>query len=208
MNKITTLLLGLGLELRRGAGLALCVVLLTGCAAQTPTRYYDLTPQTSASDNVISAHITLGIGPVTLPQLLDRPGIVSRHHSTGVNVASYHVWAGELEPAFTRVLADSIATTLQHDTIWSSPWDNRFRPQYQLRLFVDRFSGELNGNVALSLTWTLLGDYGQKVISTHRYKASAESGQGYKGYVTALNQLLADFASELSVTLAAELPRQ
>jgi len=71
-----------------------------------------------------------------------------------------------------------------------------------------RFSGELNGNVALSLTWTLLGDFGQKVISTHRYKASAESGQGYKGYVTALNQLLADFASEVSVTLAAELPRQ
>ena len=196
MNKITALILGI------------CPVLLASCAAQVPTRYYDLTSQTSASENVISAGVTLGIGPVTLPQLLDRPGIVTRHHGTGVNVASYHVWAGELESAFTRVLADSIAMRLQHETIWSSPWDNRFRPQYQLRLFVDRFSGELNGSVALNLTWTLLGDYGQKVISTHRYRAAAESGQGYKGYVTALNQLLADFASEVSVALAEELPHQ
>lgn len=195
MNKIRTLLV------------VLCVVLLASCAAQPPTHYYDLTSQAMASENAISTDITLGIGPVTLPQLLDRPGIVSRHHSTGINVASYHVWAGELEPTFTRVLADSISTTLQHETIWASPWDNRFRPQYQLRLFVDRFSGELNGNVVLSLTWTLLGDYGQKVISTHRYRATAESGTGYKGYVTALNQLLADFARELSMKLTEELPR-
>jgi len=196
MNKIRTLLV------------VLCVVLLASCAAQPPTHYYDLTSQAMASENAISTDITLGIGPVTLPQLLDRPGIVSRHHSTGINVASYHVWAGELEPTFTRVLADSISTTLQHETIWASPWDNRFRPQYQLRLFVDRFSGELNGSVTLSLTWTLLADYGQQVISTHRYRASIESGQGYEGYVNALNQLLADFAGEVSLRLAEELPRK
>lgn len=196
MNSIrTTLLLGLG------------CLLLASCAAQTPTQYYDLSSQTSASEHVISRDVTLGIGPVTLPQLLDRPGIVSRHHGTGVNVASYHVWAGKLEPAFTRVLADSIATTLKHDTIWASPWDNRFRPQYQLRLFVDRFSGEINGQVQLSLSWTLLGDYGKSVISTHRYRASVESGKGYQGYVDALNELLAGFAGEVSVTLVEELPK-
>lgn len=185
--------------------LGLGSLLLAGCAAQTPTHYYDLTSQASTSERLLGSDVTLGVGPVSMPQLLDRPGIVTRHHSTGVNVASYSVWAGELESAFTRVLADSIATTLQHDTIWASPWDNRFRPQYQLRLFVDRFSGELNGSVELNLTWTLLGDFGQQVISTHRYRAAAESGQGYQGYVTTLNQLLADFAREVSMVLVEEL---
>jgi len=184
----------------------LCAALLTSCAAQPPTYFYDLTSQATTTEHKIDEKVTLGVGPVTLPQLLDRPGVVSRHHGTGVNVASYHVWAGELEPAFTRVLTDSIATTLTHDTIWASPWDNRFRPQYQLRLFVDRFSGEVNGQAQLKLSWTLLGDYGKSVISTHRYRASVASGKGYQGYVDALNQLLADFASEVSVTLVEELP--
>jgi uncharacterized lipoprotein YmbA len=183
-------------------------VLLASCAARISTQYYDLSSKVSASDHMISKDITLGIGPVTLPQLLDRPGIVSRHHDTGVNIASYHVWAGELEPAFTRVLVDGIATTLKHDTVWASPWDNRFRPEYQLRLFVDRFSGEVNGQAQISLSWTLLGDYGKSVISTHRYQASVESGKGYQGYVDALNQLLAGFVSEVAVTLVEELPRK
>jgi len=185
-----------------------CAVLLSSCAAQPPTYFYDLTSQATVTENKIGDKITLGVGPITLPQLLDRPGIVSRHHETGVNVASYHIWAGELEPTFTRVLTDSIATNLQHQTVWASPWDNRFRPEYQLRVFVDRFSGEINGQVQLSLSWSLLGDYGQKVISTHRYRDSVESGKGYQGYVGALNGLLAEFAGEVAVTLVEELSQE
>jgi uncharacterized protein len=182
-----------------------CAVLLASCAAQPPTYFYDLTSQVVETENKLDEKITLGVGPITLPQLLDRPGIVSRHSETGVNVASFHIWAGELEPTFTRVLTDSIATSLQHQTVWASPWDNRFRPEYQLRVFVDRFSGEINGSVQLSLSWSLLGDYGQTVISTHRYRANVESGKGYQGYVDALNELLAGFADEVAEGLAEEL---
>lgn len=195
MNSIkATLLLGLG-----------CVLLIS-CASRTPTQYYDLSSQATGSDYLISEGITLGVGPVTLPQLLDRPGIVSRHDGTVVNVASYHVWAGELESTFTRVLTDSIATTLKHDKIWASPWDNRFRPEYQLRIFVDRFSGEVDGQVQLNLSWTLLSEYGKSVISTHRYQASLASRKGYQGYVSTLNQLLADFADQVAHSLVEELP--
>jgi len=186
----------------------LCAALLASCAAQPPTYFYDLTSLAATTENKIDDKVTLGVGPVTLPQLLDRSGIVSRHHETGVNVASFHIWAGELEPTFIRVLTDSIATSLQHQTVWASPWDNRFRPEYQLRVFVDRFSGEINGQVQLSLSWSLLGEYGQQVISTHRYRASVASGKGYQGYVDALNQLLAGFADEVSVTLVERLSHE
>lgn len=186
--------------------LALCCFMLASCAAQPPTYYFDLTTQTVAGNQHISDEVTLGVGPITLPQLLDRPGIVSRHSETGVKVASYHVWAGELEPTFTRVLADNIATDLQHQTVWASPWDNRFRPEYQIRVFVDRFSGELDGDVQLRLSWTLLGDYGQKAISTHRYNAVVVSDGSYQGYVDALNTLLTEFARQVSKTLTRELP--
>ncbi|MGB0467892.1 MAG: PqiC family protein [Pontibacterium sp.] len=188
------------------AGLVMLALGLSGCVKQEPNRYYDLTSQASASGQLIHKTVTLGIGPVTLPQVLDRPGIVTRFKGTGVNVASYHTWAGDLEPAFTHVLADSLAMTLQHDQVWPSPWDNRFRPEYQVRIFVDRFSGELNGTSNLNLTWTLLGDYGKTVIKTRRYRAVAESGQGYGDYVSALNQLLADFSRTMSAELASSLP--
>lgn len=189
-------------------GLAFCSLVMVGCVSQPPTHYYDLTTLAAAKENKVSADVTLGIGPVTLPQILDRPGVVSHQQATAVNVASYHIWAGELEPSFTRVLTESIATTLQHEKIWATPWDNRFRPEYQLRVFVDRFSGELNGPVQLSLSWTLLGDFGQQVITTQRYRAQAISGKGYQHYVDTLNQLLADFAAEVSLIMVEKLPQQ
>lgn len=186
--------------------LVIVVVLVSGCASQMePTRYYDLTSKTAESGQALREDVTLGIGPVSLPQVLDRPGIVTRHDGTGVGVASYHIWAGELEPAFTRVLADSISTNLQHGSVWASPWDNRFRPEYQVRVFVDRFSGTLNGLVSLHLTWSLLSDSGQTVISTQRYRETIKSGSGYSGYVTALNQLLAGFAAQVSLSLVEQL---
>lgn len=179
-----------------------------GCAAQTPTQYYDLTAVTEVTTQRLPQTVSLGIGPVTLPDLLDQPGVVSRKGGTAVNVATYHIWAGELEPACTRVLAGNVARYLDHDSVWPSPWDNRFRPEYQIRIFVDRFSGEVNGEVALNLTWTLLGDYGQEMIRTERYRGSMAAADGYDGYVNALNLLLAEFSEQLARELAAQVPKQ
>lgn len=195
-------------NIKQALCLAACLVLFAGCAAQPPTYYYDLTPQTQALEKPIDREITLGVGPVTLPQLLDRPGVVTRHHESGVKVANYHIWAGELESTFARVLAESLAIRLQQDTIWASPWDNRFRPEYQVRIFVNQYSGELKGEVVLSLTWTLLEDYGNRVVSTHRYRATANSEGGYLGYVSTLNQLLAGFAEEVSIKFSEALTEE
>ncbi|MDI3324471.1 PqiC family protein [Pontibacterium granulatum] len=180
---------------------------MIGCAAQPPTHYYDLTAVSAPAKQRLPQSVSLGIGPVTLPELLDQPGVVSRKGDTVVNVATYHIWAGELEPAFTRVLAENVARRLEHDRVWPSPWDNRFRPEYQVRIFVDRFSGEVNGEVVLNLTWSLLGDYGQELIRTQRYRGTVIAEGGYHGYVNALNQLLAAFSEQLASELVGQVPK-
>lgn len=194
--------------LLRTALLSVFALGVIGCAAQTPTQFYDLTAVSESNTQRLPQSVSLGIGPVTLPDLLDQPGVVSRKGGTVVNVATYHIWAGELEPAFTRVLAQNVARRLDHDSIWPSPWDNRFRPEYQVRIFVDRFSGEVNGEVSLNLTWTLLGDFGQEMIRTQRYRGSVTAAGGYDGYVNALNQLLAEFSEQLADGLVDQIPQK
>lgn len=187
---------------------ALLVALLVGCAAQPETHYYDLVSQSEASDARLAETVTLGVGPVSLPQMLDRPNIVVRKGGTKVDVANFHIWAGELEPVFTRILAENVSLQLKHDAVWPSPWDNRFRPEYQVRIFVDRFSGELKGPVMLSLSWTLLADYGQRVVTTQRYRSERQSDGSYQSYVQALNGLLEGFSGELASELAQRIPQK
>ena len=190
---------------------ALCtflVAFLVGCAAQPETHYYDLVSKSKASDARLAESASLGIGPVSLPQMLDRPNIVVRKGGTKVEVANFHIWAGELEPVVTRVLAENVSLQLKHDAVWPSPWDNRFRPEYQVRIFVDRFSGELKGPVMLSLSWTLLADYGQRVVTTQRYRSELQSDGSYQAYVQALNGLLEGFSGELASELAQRIPQK
>lgn len=188
------------------AGL-LAALLLTGCATSQPTHYYDLAALPAPVVGGVNRAVRLGIGPVTLPQVLDQPGVVSRIGVTGVQVASFHIWAGDLEPAFTRTLAASVAQQLQLEQVWPAPWDNRFRPEYQVRVFVERFSGTLNGAVELQLTWSLLGDEGQRLITTKRYHGQRTSQGGYAGYVDSLNQLLGEFSQHVANELSGRLPR-
>ena len=187
---------------------AFLIAFLAGCAAQPETHYYDLVSQSEASDARLAESVTLGIGPISLPQMLDRPNIVVRKGGTNVEVANFHIWAGELEPVVTRVLTENISLQLKHDAVWPSPWDNRFRPEYQVRIFVDRFSGELKGPVMLSLSWTLLADYGQRVVTTQRYRSERQSDGSYQAYVQALNGLLEGFSGELASELAQRIPQK
>lgn len=182
------------------------VALLIGCVSQSPTNYYTLLaeqPRESAA-KTLPQGISLGVGPISLPSMLDRNGIVT-HQAGGplVKVASHDLWAGELDVLFARTVAELMAQHLNIVDVWASPWDTRLRPQYQLRLFVDKFSGELGGPVTLKVTWVLLADYGKRALGSHTFKKTENAEHGdYANYVQTLNQLLADFAAEAAATTA------
>lgn len=181
-----------------------CVLLalLSACANQSPTDYYTLAaePEGDAA-KALPKGVSVGVGPITLPPMLDRKGIVT-HPAGGpqIRVASYDVWAGDLEVSFARVAAERLAQHLNATDVWAAPWDPRLRPEYQLRLFVDKFSGELGGPVTLKLKWVLLADFGKRPIGTWVFqKTDNADTAGYASYVQTLNQLLADFAADAAV---------
>lgn len=182
----------------------LCLVLLSACVSQSPTNYYTLSAEPVEKQTVtaLPAGVSLGVGPINLPSMLDRNGIVS-HQPGGpqIKVAGLDLWAGELDTLLARTVAERMAQHLGIAEVWASPWDARMRPEYQLRLFVDQFSGELAGPVTLKIKWALLADYGRRSLGAHAFKKTLPAQQaGYSGYVQTLNELLADFA-----TTAAEI---
>jgi len=180
---------------------------MAGCAIKPDTRYYDLALQPTTQTTVkLNRTINLGVGPISLPDALDRSGIVTRTSQVNVKVSNYHVWASPLEQAFTRVLWESLAHNLSQDSVWAFPWDTRFRPEYQVRVFISQFSGEAGGTVILKLQWTLLESHGQKVMANYRYQSETiTQDKSYNSYVSALNQLLNEFANDMSKKIAAKL---
>ena len=179
--------------------------LLTACATKTPTRYYSLqalpvsnTSESSTSEDKVTlpAGTTLGIGPVKLPSMLNRNGIVTHKSGVAIKIASHDLWAGRLKEDFSRVIAELMATQLGIKGVVSVPWNTRFRPEFQLQMDVLHFSGQLGGPVRFKVNWVLSGDYGQRKLVSHSEDITLQSSaDDYNDYVATLSALLAKFST-------------
>ncbi len=180
------------------------ILCLGGCAGGPPTRYYDLRSgdlEPVAGAGQVSG-FSLGLAQVVLPDVYDQPSIVSLEAGNQVALASYHVWAGKFDDSINRLLRVNLARLTGQAQVWTAPWDNRFRPEYQIRVVIHELVGGMTSGARLKATWTLLADQGNRLVGTWQFTASAENKSGnYDGYVAAINSLLDD----LSVSMAREL---
>jgi len=195
--------------------LSLC--LLTACASRPQTHYFTLgvfDNTRKTLDNTIDepappaiklpASTNLGIGPIKLPSMLNRPGIVTHKTGSAVQVASHNLWAGRLKEDFTLVVAELIAEHLGISEVVTEPWNTRFRPEFQLQMDVQHFSGQLGGKVRFKVSWVLSAAYGQEKLLSQTDDITLQSnGASYEAYVSTLNRLLAKFSEKSVKTVIA-----
>lgn len=183
------------------------LLILAACSGLNyKTDYYTLIADQDASLLINRPYSeSLGVGPVKLPEMLDHPGIVSRDNGQQLLVATYAVWAGDLNEAVTRVLADNLSHYMGTDQVWPFPWDNRVRPQRTIRIVFERFSGERGGEVELQAKWRLVSGSGDKAFYSGKVTLQTETqGNSYNAYVAALNELL----NQLSQAIARAVVEQ
>src|SRR5574338_1112351 len=95
--------------------LGLMAPLVAGCASSPPTNLYTLSPMGApASETRLpgSTPALVAIGPVTLPDYIDRPQIVTRQSAYRIELAAYEQWAAPLYDMLPRVLAEDLALRL------------------------------------------------------------------------------------------------
>lgn len=88
--------------------------IVSGCAS-SQTRFYHLSPVESACiacDEKASARLTVSIGPVSIPDRLDRSQIVTLTGVNEVKIAEFDKWAGSLNDEITRTMTKDISSLL------------------------------------------------------------------------------------------------
>lgn len=133
------------------------LALLTACSGSPSTVYHTLSPTTAPSVSVrLSKPVpSLGVGPVYLPGLLDRKGIVLRKDEYSAEVSALHEWGGELQDEFTSTLAQHLQMRLPDTQVRTVPWELEQTPLYQVVVTVAQFDGMPAGKARLKGRWQL-----------------------------------------------------
>lgn len=179
---------------------------LAGCAATTRSEHYYLLSPLAETGAVKSqsgsGDIAVGIGPLQLPDYLDRPQLVTRTASSELHFSEFHRWAGSLRDDLGRVLAQDLATLLQGSRVELFPWPYPSQLDYLVELEFLRFEGSLGGEVELAVRWIVRQREGRQPAAAGTFRISEPvRGAGYPDLVAAQSRALAGLGRELAAVL-------
>lgn len=184
-------------------GAFLSLLLLVSCASQ-PSQFYtlghqrQLPPQTGLKVTTK----TVGVGPVTIPKVIDRPQIITRGVNQQVDLAEFHQWAEPLRNNINQVMTDALAEQRTDLAFYAYPWSSLGAVDQRISVNITRFDGALDGDVILRADWSFYAGKGQPVKRGKVHLKETTTGPSYDALVAAQSRLL----SEMSTLLARELP--
>ena len=190
------------IETFRRVTLPAALLLLGACAASTPVRYYALDAPVSDRDAVTAGRI-LVVGPVTMPEYLQRPQIVRRTHGSALDVDDFHRWAEPLKDAVPRVLAQNL-NGLGTDIAATPAPARGVDADWRLNAVVLSFEADAEATVGLVVQWSITDRAGTRTVPwrTDHYRSAAPARQ--PGAVAdAMSGLLARFAADVAAALVA-----
>ena len=181
---------------------------ITGCAGTEKSRFYTLdylAMASSGSPDTENHLVSIGIGPVRLPEYLNRPQIVTRTGKHKINIAEFDRWAGPLDAAFSRVLAENLSILLSTDKVFTYPWNTSRHPDYQIPIEIIQLDGSIPGDANLMVRWSLLREGKETRIILKRFRGGKPiAGQGYSGLVSAMSLAIVDLSREIADAVLAD----
>jgi len=193
--------------------MVILVLAQAGCSiggASRPAEFYVLNvePGTPVSGRTAAAGpLTVGLGPVTLPDIFDRPQIVTRPEPNRLDMAEFDRWGGDLNRDLSRVLAQNLMSRLNTDSILPHPWSSRDTPDFQVAVQVFRFDGELGKVARFEGVWRLMDGAKGCELATHRFSfTESPAGSGYQEFVSAMSRAVARLSQEIAEQIGRARP--
>lgn len=186
--------------------IGLIVVILAGCASSPSSKFYRLNPlQNSTSitrDASPEQNLLIAIGPVRIPDYLDRPQIVTRAGENELKLSEFHRWAGSLENNVTRVIVDDISGLLPTDRFSVVPWApymvSQIPTSYRVEVFVNRFEGTLGDSVLLKAQWEVFNHDGRLLLKRESLVREQIHGDSYDALVAAMSSALERLSRDIA----------
>ena len=178
--------------------LALSACGITGTSPEP--RFYTLASEAPPPAPASAAAYTIVVGPVTIPDVVDRPQIVTRTAESRVEIDEQARWAAPLKSEIARVIADHLAKTLPNARVSTMEQRATGAPDYRVIVDVQRFDSSNEGS-AIQASWQVRTKENPTALSG-RSVVAEPAGAGYDALVAAHSRAVAKVAEEIASAIA------
>lgn len=147
------------ISMRPAPALLWLALALAGCGSSPPVRLYQLRaepPGIELAATPSPAAPSWALGPVLLPDYLDRDAILRTNGQAGLITTPGERWAEPLREAVPRLLQQDLARLRGSASVWRLPLPPGVTAERQLRVEIQRLDADSAGQrVTLQARWTL-----------------------------------------------------
>jgi len=186
---------------RRAALLA--VALLAGCGSSPKTNFYTLssrTPPPAAPAAV--APYRVAIGAVAVPDVVDRPQLVTRSGANQLNLDEFSRWAEPLKSEIPRVIAANLSRELDGALVYTYPQSSTVAADCKVQIEVQRFDSVPGEAATVEVLWSVQPAKGQ-AKSGRAVVREAAGGAGNDALVAAHSRALAAVSVDIAAAVRA-----
>ena len=134
---------------------AIALAMLAGCGAPAKLSYYTLSAQAAAAPAAASRPLNVYLGPVTIPEAVDRPQMVMRIDANRVEIVELDRWAEPLKTGVPRLVADALTRELPGSTVMTSRQSASLAFDFRVAIDVQRFDFSAGDGASVDALWTI-----------------------------------------------------
>jgi uncharacterized protein len=185
---------------------------LAGCGTSPPSKYYVLNAvkaqETAGQVTTAPQSVSIAVGPVHIPDYMDRPQIATRTAGNELIINEFARWGGSLKENVDRVLIENLSALLSPDGFVVTGWKRRI-PGHKLIVEVNRFDAVPGGSVLLKATWGVVSPDGTKALLVKGSTVSQPiNDRDYGAVVAAMSQALGALSQEMAAGIKSVVPEK
>jgi uncharacterized lipoprotein YmbA len=187
--------------MRRLAAFALActlVLLAAGCSSP-PAKFYTLSA--AATPAATPSKLSVVVGPVSVPSVIDRPQIVVTTSANQVAVDEFSRWASPVQDNIARVVAENLVALLGTPRVTLHQSSLGADVEYRVQIEVRNFESAPGKYASLDAVWTVRRLKDSKTETGRTSVREPVDGDNFEALAAAHSRAIAKMSQEIADTV-------
>ena len=181
------------------AHICFLVMLVAGCSSSPPSSFYTLSA--GAVPTTTTSNLSVIVGPVSVPEVVDRPQMVVSLGPNQVRLDEFNRWALPLRNNISLVVAENLMGLLGTSKVILSSQTTSADAEYRAVIEVQRFESAPGEGATLDAVWTVRRIKDGKAETGRTTQRETVQGNGYDALAAAHSRALARLSQDIAKAL-------